>query len=216
KIKDTYTVNITKSNGCKGSGSIDATIALGGCTVLSTSILDFTLQKQGTGVLLQWISPVTVDNDHYDIERSAEGNTWQGIGAVKAQQGSGNITYKFTDALPIHGTNYYRLKQVDINGRSSYSQVRKVEFTGLWAIKQYPNPASDYLILEFNNDKEEKAFITIQTASGSTVFAKEQTLAKGFNRLKLNQVQPLAQGTYFITLSTASNLYHAKFVKGEK
>ncbi|HWB25943.1 MAG TPA: discoidin domain-containing protein [Chitinophagaceae bacterium] len=217
KIKDLYTVNIVDANGCNGSGSVDATVALSGCVVLNTGILNFTAEKQSDGVLLRWTAPVDIDNSRFDIQRSDDGFTWQTLGTVKAKTtGTGNYNYNFTDKKPVNGTNYYRLRQVDINGHLSYSAVRKIDISTFWAVKQYPNPVSDYLILEFNYDKQEKAFITIQTISGSKVFGNEQMLAKGFNRIKINQVKPLAQGTYILTLATGSNIYRAKFIKGEQ
>ncbi|HWB25944.1 MAG TPA: T9SS type A sorting domain-containing protein [Chitinophagaceae bacterium] len=218
KLKGVYQVQITDPQGCIGSGQFVDSTPLSTCnSVLAVGNLNLTVKKQNSNVLLSWVTTTEINNDHFEVQRSSDGLNWQVIATVK---GFGNSTdvhkYSYTDNTPLNGLNYYRLKQVDVDGHFVFSAVRTVQFTQQWLVHMYPNPASDFVILEFNNDKEEKAFITIQTASGSTVFTKEQTLAKGYNRIKLNQVQPLAQGTYILTMATTTNLYHSKFVKGEK
>jgi len=214
KATGNYSVTISDANGCTGSGSI----TVGTCgLVLSVDLLTFTAEKQHSTVLLDWSTATETNNDHFVIQRSSEGLSWQDIGTVKGHTNSTVLqNYSFTDITPITGMNYYRLKLVETDGNVSYSGVRKVQFAGDWIVHVYPNPAQDYLVLEFNSDKEEKASLVIQTALGSSIFIKDQYLVKGLNRITLNQVQPLAQGTYFITLQTSANMFRAKFVKADK
>ncbi len=214
--KGPFKLTITKANGCIGYGSFyDSTF----CTsiILPVNLLTFAAQKQGSKVLLNWSTVTEIKSDHFDVERSADGVEWRYLGTVKAH---GNSTvlqnYGFTDGAPLTGINYYRLKQVDADGDFGYSEVRKVQFASDWLVRLYPNPASDHIVLEFNNDKDEKAHIAIQTALGGTVFIKEQLIVKGANRIVLNQIQPLAQGPYIIILATESNIFRSKFVKGQK
>jgi hypothetical protein len=68
-------------------------------------------------------------------------------------------------------------------------------------------------VLEFSNTENEKAQIIIRDALGRAVFAVEKAVIKGFNSIMLNQVQPLAQGTYTITMQTPTNVFRTKFVR---
>jgi len=210
----TYSVSITDANGCTGSGSY--TITSTTCAVtLAVSGLDFTAQKQGNEALLTWSTTSEVNNNRFDVERSSDGTNWQVIGTVKGKGNSSTLTkYSFTDALPVNGINYYRLKQVNNDGGQNHSPVRALQFNGIWLVKLYPNPAQSFVVLEFNNDRDEKAAIAIQNALGSTIFTTTQQLSKGLNRITLNQIQPLAQGTYIITLGTNENIFRSKFIKG--
>lgn len=212
----TYTVTITNSAGCIGSGTVVISSTTCG-TVLPVSLLDFTAQKAKDYVALTWGTASEVNSDYFAVERSVNGFNWQTIGTVKAH---GNSTirqdYKYLDENPYMGINYYRLRQVDADGHFAYSEIRTVDFTNKWLVHIYPNPATDYLILEINSEKEDKGSISIQTSLGSTVFIKEQTLNKGRNLIRLNQIQPLAQGSYIITFATKDNIYRSKFVKGGK
>ena len=72
----------------------------------------------------------------------------------------------------------------------------------------------NFIVLEFNNDRDEKGAITIQSVSGASIFATEHQLVKGLNRIVLSQVQRMAQGTYMVTLRTNENIFRSKFVKG--
>jgi len=209
-----YSVSIVDANGCTGSGSY--TITSTTCSsVLAVSNLNFTAVKQDNEAQLAWSTSTEANNNYFNIERSSDGVTWQAVGTVKAVGNSTTLTkYSFTDALPLNGINYYRLKQVDDDGQYSYSPVRSLEFTGQWLVKLYPNPVQNFIVLEFNNDRDEKGVIAIKSVSGSAVFTTEQQLVKGLNLINLNQVQRMAQGTYILTLQTNENIFRSKFVKG--
>jgi hypothetical protein len=210
----TYSVQITDAAGCIGSGSITVTPTT--CNViLATSNLNFTVTKEDSEALLTWSTTSETDNNYFNIERSADGIIWQVIGTVNGRGNSTVLTkYSFTDALPLAGTNYYRLKQVDVNGQYNYSPVKYLTFAWQWLVKLYPNPVQNYVVLEFNNDKEEKANIVIQSVLGNSVFATQQQLVVGLNHITLNQVQQLAAGTYMLVMQTTENTYRSKFVKG--
>jgi hypothetical protein len=209
-----YTVQIKDGNNCIGSGSY--TLVPGSCaSVLAVSGLNFAAIKQNNEAQLKWSTLTEVNTAYFNIERSSDGINWQVVGAITAKGNSTTTTsYSFTDALPFGGTNYYRLKQVDNDGQYAYSPVRTLQFTGQWLVKLYPNPVQNFVVLEFNNDRDERAAINIQSISGSTIFSTEQRLVAGLNRITLNQVQFMAQGTYMLTIGTSENVYRAKFVKG--
>lgn len=82
----------------------------------------------GNAVLLKWITATETGNDFFTIERSIDGIAFSQIGTMN---GAGNSTqvlnYKFDDADPFAGTNYYRIKQTDNNGRYSYSKIIAVD-----------------------------------------------------------------------------------------
>ena len=216
-LQGIYTVIVTDANSCTGTTTYTITSATCGTIVLPVKLLSFTAQKAGNKVVLNWSTAAEISSDYFAVERSGDGNKWETIGTVKSQVNSTAIqNYSYDDNAPLNGANFYRLRQVDLNGHFGYSDVRTVQFTAQWLVHVYPNPASDFLVLEFNNDKEERASISVQTTLGSTVFMKEQTIAKGYNRIVLNQIQPLAQGAYIITLATKTNIHRSRFVKGDK
>ncbi|HNP53741.1 MAG TPA: SdrD B-like domain-containing protein, partial [Ferruginibacter sp.] len=103
--------------------NIDAGLIPEGC-VVPVSLLSFTGQLQGDRVLLQWQTTAEFNSDYFDVERKGDRTVFSKIGRVRGQGTSSVMhAYSLVDPEPIHGMNYYRLKQVDYDGRSNYSSI---------------------------------------------------------------------------------------------
>ena len=108
---------------------------------------DATLTDEST-VLLEWATASEENNSHFEIERSADGLIWSYIGQVA---GAGNSTttlhYEFTDNLTLEDRDnthlFYRLKQIDFDGKYDFSTIRSVSPSPHVSegLKVYPNPA---------------------------------------------------------------------------
>jgi hypothetical protein len=99
--------------------------------------------KTDNSVSLDWSSAIEWDSYEYEVERSADGKTYDKVGTLKASGNSNEVVrYGFTDQLPAAGAYYYRLKQVDVNGSFEYSKVVYVNSKkGVGVItKVFPNP----------------------------------------------------------------------------
>jgi hypothetical protein len=85
--------------------------------------------EQSTGLF--WSTAIEKNNDYMAVERSVDGDNFSEIGRVKGAGSSlERIDYSFVDRFPYQGTNYYRLRQVDYDGTTTYHKVIAVEFTG--------------------------------------------------------------------------------------
>ena len=101
--------------------------------------LSLRAKKEGAKVKLDWFTLTETNTSHYDIERSFNGISFEKIGKVQAVGNSNNRTdYTFTDVLPGKNLTYYRLKQVDRDGRIVYSEIRIVKFGEEHLFKVYP------------------------------------------------------------------------------
>jgi hypothetical protein len=113
---------------------------------LPVELTAFTAARQGSGVLLKWTTAQEKNNARFEVERSADGLKFQTIGKVA---GKGTTTaasaYAFTDATPLGGVNYYRLRQVDTDESYRYSQVVAVTAAEALLRAAYPNPAQQEL-----------------------------------------------------------------------
>ncbi|MGI4864363.1 MAG: T9SS type A sorting domain-containing protein [Janthinobacterium lividum] len=129
-----------------------ATIALGRLTLSSSDgplpveLVRFTAEPLGADALLKWTTASEKNNDHFDVEASADGRTFQRIGQVA---GHGTTTqahdYRLVDPAIAHyaaSPVYYRLRQVDLNGTATYSPVRAVAVAGQSGLALFPNPTS--------------------------------------------------------------------------
>jgi hypothetical protein len=112
--------------------------------VVPVTWLSFNATLENKVVLLNWKTATEANSSHFEIERSINGYQFEKIGTVRAAGNSNTITsYDFTDRLPVKGMNYYRLKQVDLDGSFLYSETRKVEIkTDLPLFAIYNNPSN--------------------------------------------------------------------------
>ncbi|MEO6455027.1 MAG: DUF4331 family protein [Ginsengibacter sp.] len=112
---------------------------------LPVTFVEFTASKTGNQVQLQWQVSNEINNDYYDVEQSLGAGVWIKIGTVRAKGGSTN-NYQLLHSNPsLSKSNFYRIKQVDKDGRFVYSPIRLVKFTSTTILTISPNPASDYI-----------------------------------------------------------------------
>ena len=121
----------------------------GGGGVAPVEWLDFQARVDERTVVLEWATATEYNNDHFVVERSVEGLMFEAIGSVDGVGNSRHIQqYQAVDERPLSGISYYRIRQVDFDGTSSYSQVVAVEMGNARYIRVYPNPVQDRFVLE--------------------------------------------------------------------
>jgi hypothetical protein len=113
---------------------------------LPVTFVSFVANKKDNFVNLNWEVTNEVNNSHYDVERSLGSvRSFAKIGSVTARTGNTNI-YNFTDVAPsLDQANYYRLKQVDKDGKFSYSPIRVIAFNPDNVLTVSPNPANGFI-----------------------------------------------------------------------
>lgn len=131
---------------------------------------EFKAVAQGNRVLLDWTTMMESNTSHFVIEHSTNSSIFTPVANIEAQ---GNSTYearyKYTFNAPdLSRTNYFRIKQVDLDGKSTYSLTRSVKFDKgqVVAIQAYPNPVRDVLTL---NIQKENIQILLADQSGKTI-----------------------------------------------
>ncbi|MVN77056.1 T9SS type A sorting domain-containing protein [Hymenobacter sp. HMF4947] len=114
---------------------------------LPVALTSFTVRRQSTGVAINWITASEVDNAHFEVQRSLDGQVFT---TVADEVGHGTTTqvshYAARDLGAPAGLLYYRLHQVDTGGQVTSSQVVALAATeAATALVLYPNPAHDHL-----------------------------------------------------------------------
>lgn len=140
---------------------------------LPVSLIAFSGNQNDKTIDLTWSTASETSNESFTIERSAAGENFIEIGEVT---GAGDsqvaIDYDFTDDRPVNGNNFYRLRQNDLDGSTSYSSVLLVDFQGAdaGAMTVSPNPATDFLSIRLSgNWAAESVNGTLLEASGRVV-----------------------------------------------
>lgn len=151
--------------------------------------------------VLSWATSDETDNDRFEIQRSDDGINFSEIGRVAGKgNGNGTTEYSFEDANAVKGVNYYRLRQVDKNGKFTLSAVITVTVSNKgYTIEQYPNPVQDVLTLRLEGNTYGNIQISIADIQGRVVSRK--TIRKEGAVLKSDlNVQQLQSGVYQLVI----------------
>jgi hypothetical protein len=122
--------------------------------LLPVTFTSFTATKTGNTVSLKWATASESNNKGFSVQRLQGNGNWQTLGFINSAAAGGNsnslLNYSFSDAAPAKGVSQYRLQQVDLDGRSKYSDIRTVRFEGTAGKNSlFPNPASGAANLTF-------------------------------------------------------------------
>lgn len=157
-------------------------------------------------IQLNWSTHTEINNLGFDIEKRI-GTSWVKIGFVS---GSGTTTipnkYYFSDkSLQSSTGEHYRLKQLDLNGNSTYSPeiFIKVDELSFKLIGNYPNPFNPETQIHFNSPSNKTLLLEIFNSNGQLLIAKAiNEVNIGFNSVSLDMSR-FSSGTYFYTLSNS-------------
>ena len=162
-------------------------------SALPVELLYFYAEKENENVRLDWQTATEINNSHFDVEWSTDGINFEKIGEVAGAGTTNDVQfYDFLHKNPVDGENYYRLRQVDFDGKFEYTDVILIEWNGKtvsqWSI--YPNPAINYFTIEAS----ENSTIQLFDISGRLIVEKQIS-----NQDRID-VSALANGTYFVRI----------------
>lgn len=183
---------------------------------LPIRLISFSAAAEQQDALLSWQTSSAEHTNSFVIERSFDGSLFEQAGIVMAKGShNGFNDYSFTDkniALG-HSVVFYRLRMLDYDGRTSFSDVRMVSFrnaNGSFSVQ--PNPFSKTLSVQFHAAGAEEVQLIISDLLGHVVLREMHSLHKGFNVLQLD-VASLPAGMYLIQCSTGAEVYTQKILK---
>ncbi|MBC7887549.1 MAG: hypothetical protein H7Z13_06645 [Ferruginibacter sp.] len=157
-------------------------------------------QKTSTGIALNWKVTCLSTNIVMEMERAADSRNFIPVTTIEATQARCNLPFDFTDALPLKGKNYYRLKMRDIDGKISYSPVvliingsKGIEFVGL-----YPSMVKNETALSISSARATTIETKITDINGRLIKTGKQTIPTGSSLITINCTN-LAPGIYNLT-----------------
>lgn len=167
------------------------------CTPLPIELLSFSGSHQDTKNKLEWKTSSETNNDFFILEHSADAMLFEVVCKV---DGSGNTTnimnYYAFDHAPYPQKTYYRLKQIDFDGRSKYSSIIVVEdLSEISLTNVHPNPTTADLNFDFSSPVRGIVKIQIVDYLGRVVVSKFQKVEEGKSSL-MTQMGELAKGVY--------------------
>lgn len=184
---------------------------LGGGNVLPVELISFEAREKNKQVVLSWTTATEHNNHHFEIERSPENQNYESIGVVKSQKENSNekLNYQFIDEVPLQGLNYYRLKQVDIDGNFKYilPVFIDVKHNLQPQFELYPNPVINRQVaISIRNTliSNEKLTISLVDISGHEYFSTN-LIANNIGVLTdiIDLPKNISSGTYLLKVYNA-------------
>lgn len=183
-------------------------------SVLPVQLTSFSARAVGQTAQLNWRTAQELNNAYFVIERSFDGQSFSAVGQVNGQGTTTQATdYRFTDAQAGQQAQgqvaYYRLRQVDTNGTTSYSTVQALSFATTADISVAPNPASGQASLQLGTMPVGQYQVTALDVTGRAIY---QASAQGGQA----QALPVGQwpaGVYLIRVQGQSAVKTTRFVK---
>lgn len=166
--------------------------------------------------ILRWTTASENNSSHFEIQRSTDNKKFETIGSVKGAGTSiKKINYSFTDVANLSAkTIYYRLKQVDFDGKTDYSKT--VSVVNTIAVKgissTLPNPFNDELDVTITAGSATTATVVIMDMIGKVHHTTTEQLQAGSTKVNINTAD-MPDGIYFVRVSYNNETFTQKVIK---
>ena len=188
-------------------------VASGGPLPIQLSSFDGTY-SDGVATL-KWQTSQELNNDRFELFRSFDGNNFE-LAATVAGAGTSYTTknYSYQDRIASSANSvYYKLKQIDKNGKFSFSSVIKLSLSATTSSFQlFPNPVVNNFTASFTAPRTTTATLLIRNSNGQTVYSKSIDVVKGSNAIPVNNA-PLTTGMYYVTIANDDFNFTGKLQK---
>jgi hypothetical protein len=186
-------------------------------TPLPVELTSFSAKRAGDVVNLAWATASEKDNDYFEVQQSEDGKAFKAVGERVAGHGTTSIVQNYKAAITAAATQtlYFRLKQVDYDGKFEYSKVIAVKAvdakTGVKAaLEVYPNPTTSKVTVN-TTETSGTAEVTLFHSSGRAVLQQEVQLTAG-KGIELDLAGQHA-GIYYLQVQTATSKATTRIVK---
>ncbi len=193
----------------------DYTLRVTACGPLPVTLVAFNGKYNNGLSSLDWQTTQEINNDYFAIQRSTNGKDFTVVGKVT---GAGNSSisksYQFQDPISGAGYVYYRLRQVDIDGKSVLSPIVRLNMGSKAAsFELYPNPFINSFTASFSATKPATATLLIRSINGQVLYSKTIAVTKGFNAIQLSNLPVMPSGLYHVSIQNAEINFQGKMQK---
>lgn len=194
-------VRVTLKSYTYNGSSVDAyfdDLSLYYVKIVPLKLISFDVVQDMSGAVhANWKTANEMNNDYFELQRSRDGSEWENVARVKGA-GTSNTerSYAATDLYPLTGQAYYRLKQVDYDGKMSFSKVKSLKVAeNTLSLRTYPNPVASKVVVE--GSPELLTSLKVYSATGKDVSNAIKLISVNSSRKEIN-VTGLHKGIYFI------------------
>ena len=186
------------------------------CSTLPVKIANLSGQKTETGNLITWETSSEDNSNTFEVQRSLETLKFETIKTLKAAGHSQqSLKYSHLDESCRNKGYYYRLKETDINGIETFSNIIYIDSENdVNLTRVYPVPAHDLISVDIESRLENDVMIEVVNSIGNSVYSRHQLINQGNNTVMVD-VSDLSAGMYFVRITNKLDSYRVQnaFVK---
>jgi hypothetical protein len=175
---------------------------------LPVKFIGFTLTRKSNDVLIQWSTSEEAKAYMYEVEHSTDGANWNTIAYVAAVGNSSGINnYSFTDKNISSKTVYYRVKEVDIDGKENYTSIKSIKSETSSSTEINIAGIQNKVLMQFPQQIKGNLLVRFISASGQII--DQQNINNPVGQVVLNSK---VTGNYIISISNGQEINTAKQV----
>lgn len=196
------------------NNSIFTLVTFGG-SVLPLTGIRFNANMMGTDAVLKWSLAGGDNAGQYEIEQSSDGIIYNILTIIPAKNNTGNINEEYEYVVyNVHdGLTFYRIKEIDIDGKVTYSQVRTIHYISSAQLVIESNPVNNgALNLSINNSATVAGIFSIINMYGQKLLQQTRTVQNGNTRIQMD-ISLLPAGTYLVYVQLGASFKTLKFIK---
>lgn len=180
-------------------------------TSLAVEYLSFVAFEHLGKAKLQWTTKWEEGSQYFVVERSHDGITFDRLGTVAATGSA--ASYEYVDREIFEGTWYYRLAEVDLDGQTTYSEVKEIVLKNGMSLVVSPNPIGALVEVEVQSAHEDGFSLELMDVSGRVLERIEEHYYSQSSRTVKLETHDLSAGVYFLKLQAGNKMMVAKVVK---
>lgn len=176
-------------------------------SALPVKFIGFTVARQNSNVLVQWSTSEEVNAGMFELQRSTDASNWNTIAYVAATGNSSAVNnYAYTDKNSTASALYYRIRQVDVDGKFTYTPVKAIR-TGTTATNLTIASVQGKILLQVS--EEIKGNLVVRFIGMNGQVAEQQTISGLAGQLVL-AARPAVKGNYIVSVSNGQDVNVAK------
>ncbi|MCE2846143.1 MAG: T9SS type A sorting domain-containing protein [Sphingobacteriales bacterium] len=192
-------------------------VSSGGVNPLPVNLIRLELKEVGGDAVLSWATASEVNSDYFRVERSADGTDFIPVESIPAAGNSTSVrAYSLRDTDPLPGRSYYRLVQVDRDGRTETFGPKAFHLNDAnETIRQmlvFPNPATGPVDVRFHSIRNTKARLQVVDEKGAGVFMVSLEVKSGLNTYML-ETSAWKSGSYVVVVDDGTHALRTRLVK---
>lgn len=163
----------------------------------------FSILETNSSVLIQWVTSRELNVRNFTVEKSRDGVNWIALTTLLPGQSAGTLkSYSYSDNEPYPATSFYRIKQIDVDNKVTYSSIKVLSRNSITGIKVFPNPFVQQISLDIPKVSESTTVhIKLTNVNGAVLRVMTSKVPGGAgSSFTLQGLQTLSRGMYYLSV----------------